>query len=109
MEEDFLAWHRIGDNIVEHVIMDKVKDKPIFRLEGDGCPAESDSKQMRFDMSRGDLQAGALGTLFSSADDDSAAWKKTPRKIGMKMVRLLENPVFSQRAWFCCLEMAKGG
>lgn len=40
---------------------------------------------------------------------DSAAWKKTPRKIGMKMVRLLKNPVFSQRAWFCCLEMVRGG
>ena len=61
-------------------------------------------------MSTGEQQAGALGTFFPVLLlTDSAAWKKTPRKIGIKMVRLLKNPVFSQRAWFCCLEMARGG
>lgn len=70
MEEDFLAWHRIGDNILEHVITDNVKEKPIFRLEGDGGPGESDCRQMRFDVNTGELQAGTLGTLFSSAAAD---------------------------------------
>lgn len=27
MEEDFLPWNHIGDNILEHVITEKVKDK----------------------------------------------------------------------------------
>lgn len=27
MEEDFLPWNRIGDNILERVITDKVKNK----------------------------------------------------------------------------------
>lgn len=50
--------------------MNKVEDRPVFRLDGDGGPGERDCKQMRFYMSTGQLEAGALGTLFSSAAAD---------------------------------------
>lgn len=88
MEKDFRVWYHIGDNMLKHVIMDRVNDKSAFRLEGDGGPGESDFRQMTFDMSTGEVQAGALGSLFSIAADDSAVWNKIPRKIGIKMVRL---------------------
>lgn len=54
----------------EHVIMNKVGDRPVFRLQGDGGPGKRDCEQMRFDMSTRQLEAGALGTLFSSAAAD---------------------------------------
>lgn len=48
--------------------MNKVEDRPIFRLEGDGVPGERDCKQMRFYMSTGQLESDKiLGILFSSA------------------------------------------
>lgn len=87
MEKDFLAcpW----DNISKHVIRNKVKDKPIFKLEGDGGVGDSNCKQMRFDMRQGSCQRVPWVLCFPVLlMTDSAAWKQTPGKIRMKMVRL---------------------
>lgn len=50
--------------------MNKIEDRPVFRLEVDGVRGERDCKQMRFYISTGQLESDILGILFSSAAAD---------------------------------------